>query len=404
MSRTKGHARQSLPRVLRSSSGSPVKEPETTRGHPTRPKGKLCEGLPWILLVESKTMKHQTKKILSLFLSTFTVALVGCDAESQLEAVSLEEVSVLDNGDSNDSVLAAGEEIEEIDELDENDQEGPNVQEDAQEVLERDSLELQPKVAPRKDVRIVDPSQAPAERDEDSEEEYQRFLQLQIEKNAESEAVADSERAQDSQDFNGWSGIESIHRSGSIRHGGTLTEVQRYYTRGGRCTSGYVRSDYTHSHIHHGWGHIVGWASPNDPTDCRVRIWLKNSAMFVKGVLYWTTYEKPLRNGHYDYCQVFGDCGIGEGDCDSDRECASGLTCEHDVGGEYGFKSDVDVCTNKLEPGHPDFCTPQNPCEPGHGDCDSDAECLGDYGCGEDNGADYGFESWVDVCRGPKRR
>lgn len=48
--------------------------------------------------------------------------------------------------------------------------------------------------------------------------------------------------------------------------------------------------------------------------------------------------------GSNDHCQVAGPCGVGQGDCDSDQECQSGLVCVNDVGANYGFRPIVDVC------------------------------------------------------------
>ena len=42
--------------------------------------------------------------------------------------------------------------------------------------------------------------------------------------------------------------------------------------------------------------------------------------------------DRPvLSAGHDDYCQVMGPCGAGQGDCDSDSECQSELTCVKQV-------------------------------------------------------------------------
>ena len=42
--------------------------------------------------------------------------------------------------------------------------------------------------------------------------------------------------------------------------------------------------------------------------------------------------DRPvLSAGHADYCQVMGPCSSGQGDCDSDSECQSELTCVDDV-------------------------------------------------------------------------
>ena len=50
------------------------------------------------------------------------------------------------------------------------------------------------------------------------------------------------------------------------------------------------------------------------------------------------------QNGHVDYCRDFGPCGVGEGDCDGNSQCQSGLQCSQDVGASYGFRADYDVC------------------------------------------------------------
>ena len=43
------------------------------------------------------------------------------------------------------------------------------------------------------------------------------------------------------------------------------------------------------------------------------------------------TTRPVLSAGHDDYCQVMGPCSAGQGDCDSDSECQSELTCVDDV-------------------------------------------------------------------------
>ena len=43
------------------------------------------------------------------------------------------------------------------------------------------------------------------------------------------------------------------------------------------------------------------------------------------------TTRPPLSPGHDDYCQVMGPCSAGQGDCDSDSECQSELTCVDDA-------------------------------------------------------------------------
>jgi len=53
---------------------------------------------------------------------------------------------------------------------------------------------------------------------------------------------------------------------------------------------------------------------------------------------------KPPDPGGDNYCRDYGPCSAGQGDCDSNAECQSGLTCVNDVGAKYGWKSVTDVC------------------------------------------------------------
>jgi subtilisin family serine protease len=98
-----------------------------------------------------------------------------------------------------------------------------------------------------------------------------------------------------------------------------------------------------------------------------------------------------------DYCSDYGPCSEGLGDCDGDSECESGLICVQDVGANYGWDSWVDVCEKAPYPGD-DYCSDYGPCSEGLGDCDGDSECESSLICVNDVGADYGWDSWVDVC------
>ncbi len=48
--------------------------------------------------------------------------------------------------------------------------------------------------------------------------------------------------------------------------------------------------------------------------------------------------------GDLGYCSTSALCGWELSDCDSDAECAGGLTCVHNVGAEYSLPSYIDVC------------------------------------------------------------
>ena len=97
-------------------------------------------------------------------------------------------------------------------------------------------------------------------------------------------------------------------------------------------------------------------------------------------------------------------CGEGQGDCDSDAECAPGLICKWNVGANYGWPETRDVCEQPgcpaFVPG-PDACTSDCPCDEGQGDCDSDAECAPGLICAWNVGANYGWPATRDVCEQP---
>lgn len=116
--------------------------------------------------------------------------------------------------------------------------------------------------------------------------------------------------------------------------------------------------------------------------------------------------NEPRGSGRF--CTACGPCGEGEGDCDADAECAPGLSCVDDVGAQFGFAAGIDVCTAggggggntgcSLPAGHGRLCEVCGPCGAGEGDCDSDAECAPGLGCVDNVGADFGFAPGIDVC------
>ncbi len=97
----------------------------------------------------------------------------------------------------------------------------------------------------------------------------------------------------------------------------------------------------------------------------------------------------PHPVGHLDYCSdpACGPCAEGEGDCDNHEECAGDLICDFVPGTDY-CRSDGG-CT--LPVGHSDYCRDPacGPCSEGEGDCDSNSECAGDLICDFVPGTDY---------------
>ena len=102
-----------------------------------------------------------------------------------------------------------------------------------------------------------------------------------------------------------------------------------------------------------------------------------------------------------DYCQDFGPCSAGQGDCDP-GQCGPGLVCVNDVGAQYGLPAHYDVCEepSRATPGSDDYCV-NRVCEEGESDCDSDVQCAAGLVCVNDVGARYGYRSIVDVCEEP---
>jgi hypothetical protein len=99
----------------------------------------------------------------------------------------------------------------------------------------------------------------------------------------------------------------------------------------------------------------------------------------VPGVDKCQTAACPHPLGHLDYCRDCGPCVAGQGDCDNDSECQSGLSCVQVLG------TDV-CCPHPL--GHLDYCRDCGPCAEGQGDCDNDSECQSGLTCAQVPGAD----------------
>jgi hypothetical protein len=113
--------------------------------------------------------------------------------------------------------------------------------------------------------------------------------------------------------------------------------------------------------------------------------------------------EAPVTSslGSNSYC-VDNLCGVGEGDCDGDTQCQDGLVCTADTGPKYGFRSIVDVCEEPVagEIGSNTYCDDKL-CGVGQGDCDGDNQCQSGLVCATDTGSNYGFRFIVDVCEEP---
>ena len=102
-------------------------------------------------------------------------------------------------------------------------------------------------------------------------------------------------------------------------------------------------------------------------------------------------------------CTSSNQCGLGEGDCDSDIECIGSLKCGiNNCDSSLGFPGNYDCCygPNCADgTGGAACCTSSNQCGSGEGDCDSDSDCIGSLKCGSNNcDTSLGFPPDYDCC------
>ena len=102
----------------------------------------------------------------------------------------------------------------------------------------------------------------------------------------------------------------------------------------------------------------------------------------------------------WDFCSEEEPCIAGQGDCDRDAECQGTAVCgRNNCNADFGadVSSYMDCCREN-RPFDWNWCT-NNLCGEGEGDCDSDDHCEGDLVCGEDNC--FG-DSKKDCCEQPE--
>ena len=115
----------------------------------------------------------------------------------------------------------------------------------------------------------------------------------------------------------------------------------------------------------------------------------------------------------WSICSSQQPCNEGEGDCDNDNECRGNLVCGNNGDDSENCRQihgnvaavDADCCIlpffhssilpvattpTTSSPGVGgvndwSFCSPQQPCEEGRGDCDYNSDCRGSLECGENN-------------------
>ena len=102
---------------------------------------------------------------------------------------------------------------------------------------------------------------------------------------------------------------------------------------------------------------------------------------FLKNILVNCT---NVFNGNIGYCAC-NACFENDGDCDSDNQCHNSLVCgSKNCPVSLGFQPNTDCCYEAIV-WDEDFCTSNNPCASGEGDCDSNDECQDGLFCGSEN-------------------
>jgi len=117
--------------------------------------------------------------------------------------------------------------------------------------------------------------------------------------------------------------------------------------------------------------------------------------------------DKRATKGSFNQCSPHNQCYKGQGDCETDQDCRSGLFCgKNNCRGEFGSHSAKgilwvrkdDCCTNNRNYCNPadripfsrrTCCSSSNPCPFSHGDCDKDSDCQSGLICGDNNCKDF---------------
>ncbi|WP_437733752.1 hypothetical protein [Sorangium sp. So ce1335] len=101
------------------------------------------------------------------------------------------------------------------------------------------------------------------------------------------------------------------------------------------------------------------------------------------------------------FCSPTCKCGVGEGDCDSDFDCKSGLVCGSNNGLLAGLPASYDVC---VEPGARQsssasgYCASIGGCQIYEGNCNKQADCKEGLVCRPDVGFAIGESDTTNVC------
>jgi len=103
------------------------------------------------------------------------------------------------------------------------------------------------------------------------------------------------------------------------------------------------------------------------------------------------------------FCSPACPCELGQGGCDSDSDCLSGI-CSPLAGARFGLPADFGICTAAfcapISPKAPNAsaCTPECPCPEGWGGCDANEDCRPGAFCAENIGRLADLPEWFGLC------
>lgn len=90
-----------------------------------------------------------------------------------------------------------------------------------------------------------------------------------------------------------------------------------------------------------------------------------------------------------NYCTSSCPCDEGEGDCDNDSQCSGNLTCLQQDGTDVCVRPQDGGDCHTGRQGSGSYCSDSCPCDEGEGDCDSDAQCADGLVCEQQAGTDF---------------
>lgn len=101
-----------------------------------------------------------------------------------------------------------------------------------------------------------------------------------------------------------------------------------------------------------------------------------------------------------DFCSAGCPCAAGEGDCDSDAECVTGTLCDFQPGPDRCVAENAcaEGGIHTSTQGSGDYCSAACTCNAGEADCDRDTDCAAGLTCIHNQGGDVGLPAVFDYC------